>query len=296
MPSAIRFVRWRDESGTIRAGLSEHAQVMPLATVMDGVETIEGLWRYCRDHQLDLTAFSRESLKRHGERITVPPERYVIPVDLSELWAAGVTYDQSRDAREAETTSDRTIYTKVYEAQRPELFFKAVGPRVRGPNQPVGVRRDAHWHVPEPELTAILDQPHSIIGYTVGNDMTARDLEAENPLYLPQAKMFDGGAAIGPAMVLAGSIDPLNLSIRLEIRRRGRVLYAAEESTRRLRRSPMELMEQLQYAYSVAPWTGLMTGTGIVPPDDLALTAGDEVLMTIEEIGTLRNPVAWVPA
>lgn len=289
MSSAIRFVRWRDESETIQAGLSDDARVLPLTSVGPNLNTIGDVVSYCRSRQLNVTSWCRQILQQHVERINVAAERYVIPVDLSELWASGVTYDLSRDAREAETTAGQTIYAKVYNAIRPELFFKAVGHRVKGPNEPLMLRSDARWHVPEPELTMILDEAGAPIGYTVGNDLTARDLEAENPLYLPQAKIFDGSASIGPTLVLADTIDPLALSITLEIRRKGQVLFAAEESTQRLRRSLSDLVSYLTFAYSVTPWTGLMTGTGIVPPDEVSLIAGDEVLITIPEIGTLRN-------
>lgn len=296
MQTGVQFLRWRDGEGRMHSGLSDGSGVLRLNRVLPGKVTgIDVLVQHCRESGVSLAEWVTNTLATRQERMIVPDHQRIIPVDLTELWAAGVTYDLSRDAREAETTSGRTIYAKVYEADRPEVFFKAVGPRLLGPGQPIGIRRGALWHVPEPELTAILDDRGAILGYTIGNDVTARDLEAVNPLYLPQAKMFDGSASIGPCLVLADSIDPLDLTILLEIRRGASVLFSGETSTQRLRRSPKELVQYLGSAYTVSPWTGFMTGTGIVPPDDVALTEGDEVAITVPGIGTLVNPVQWVP-
>lgn len=225
----------------------------------------------------------------HPTRIDVSDEFRVTPLDLTEVWASDVTYEMSRDARAGETFAAQDVYSQVYQAARPELFFKAPGSRVVGPHDVVGLRRDAIWHVPEPELTVVLGDQGDIMGFTIGNDMTARDLEAANPLYLPQAKMFHHSAAIGPTLVLAGTVDPYQLTITLEIRRKGALVLREAASTQHLSRSIDELVRYLRRAWTVSPWSAIMTGTGIVPPDEFSLEDGDEILITIPEIGTLRN-------
>lgn len=292
---SIRLVRWAEANG-VRLGLGEGVKsaYLPVDAVLPGITSIEDFCREVAHKGQTPGDFAREALIHTPERISVADSQLLVPVETSEVWAAGVTYELSRDAREAETTSAQTVYAKVYDAERPELFFKAPGYRVVGPGDWVGLRPDAHWHVPEPELTVVLGETGEVFGYTIGNDMTARDVEAENPLYLPQAKMFSHSTALGPAVVLAGTVDPVNLDIVLEIRRAGAVLFRAEESTRRLRRSLDDLTGYLRRAYDVTPWTALMTGTGIVPPDDLAIDDGDEISITISGIGQLVNPARLI--
>lgn len=288
--SAIRLLRWRMPDGRIRLGIDAGAgRAVPVDEELAGVDSVDTLQRSCRAMGMSVAEWAAVALDEHRGTEEVPAASCVAPVNLSELWASGVTYEMSRDAREAETSSALNLYAKVYGAERPELFFKAPGNRVVGPNDFVGLRRDAVWHVPEPELTAVLDDRGHVFGYTLGNDMTARDLEAENPLYLPQTKMFHHGASIGPAIVLAGTINPYDLTITLEIQRRGKRILSQSTSTRRITRHVEELVDYLARAWPLAPWTGLMTGTGIVPPDEFALEDGDEILITVPEIGTLRN-------
>jgi 2-dehydro-3-deoxy-D-arabinonate dehydratase len=213
------------------------------------------------------------------------------PTDDQEIWAAGVTYERSRIAREEESAGSG-IYDRVYSAARPELFFKATPSRTVGPGEPVAIRMDASWNVPEPELGLVINQQLDLIGFTVGNDMSSRDIEGENPLYLPQAKLYARCCALGPLIALRDSIaDPANLPIKLEISRGGTVVFAAETSTRRIVRSFADMIGYLGRDNLFPDGVVLLTGTGIVPPDDFTLLAGDEVAISIEGIGTLRNPV-----
>jgi 2-dehydro-3-deoxy-D-arabinonate dehydratase len=213
------------------------------------------------------------------------------PTDLQEVWAAGVTYERSRIAREEESAGSG-IYDRVYSAARPEIFFKATPSRTVGPGEPVAIRVDASWNVPEPELGLVINQALELVGFTVGNDMSSRDIEGENPLYLPQAKLYARCCALGPLIALRGSIaDPTNLPIKLEIVRGGVVAFAAETNTRRIVRSYADLIGYLGRDNLFPDGAVLLTGTGIVPPDDFTLLAGDEVAISIEGIGTLRNPV-----
>lgn len=227
------------------------------------------------------------------DRAPAPDVPYLLaPLDAQEVWAAGVTYTRSRQARMEESEVSADIYARVYDAERPEIFFKAVPARVAGPNAPVAVRADASWTVPEPELTLLLDTRLAIVGLTVGDDLTARDIEAQNPLYLPQAKVWDRSAALGPLIVPAGALDPYALEIRCEIRRDGSELFAATTNTSALHRRLDDLIAYLGRYTTFPAGAFLMTGTGIVPPDDVALRPGDEIVIDIAGIGTLRNTVA----
>ncbi len=214
------------------------------------------------------------------------------PLDAQEVWAAGVTYTRSRQARMEESEASADIYARVYDADRPELFFKGTAARIVGPNDRVAVRPDATWTVPEPELTLLLDGTLAVIGYTVGNDLTARDIEARNPLYLPQAKVWDRCGALGPVVVPAGALDPYDLSITCKIRRAGQSIFAGAIHTGALHRRLDDLAAYLGRGATFPSGVFLMTGTGIVPPDDVSLQGGDEITISIEGIGVLRNVVA----
>lgn len=216
------------------------------------------------------------------------------PVDEGqEVWASGVTYERSKVARMEESESGGSFYDRVYDADRPELFFKALPRRVVGPGQPIRIRRDSTWNVPEPELTLILSAAGKIVGVTVGNDVSSRSIEGENPLYLPQAKSYEGACALGPVITLVdASLDLRNLPIRLQIARGGETVFSGETSTARMKRTPEELAAYLFRELTFPFGALLMTGTGIVPPDDFTLQSGDRVSITIDGIGTLTNPVA----
>lgn len=213
----------------------------------------------------------------------------VSPIVPAEVWAAGVTYERSRDARMHES-SEQDIYERLYEADRPELFFKATGPRVMGPRAPVGLRADSEWQIPEPEIALVLDEAGSVVGYTLGNDMSSRDIEGENPLYLPQAKIFAGSCALGPAVVSSDAVEnPYSLGIEMHIMRAGETVFTGSTSTARLHERFNVLAAYLKRDNWIAPGTVLLTGAGIVPPDDFTLQPGDEVEIFCNSIGVLRN-------
>lgn len=207
-----------------------------------------------------------------------------------EVWGSGVTYLRSRQAREAESaTAD--VYQKVYEAARPELFFKSPGWRVAGSGEPVRIRKDTTWNVPEPELTLVINAYGEIVGYTIGNDMSSRDIEGENPLYLPQAKTYNGSCAVGPGIRLCSAADMGDLTIQLQIERQAQIVFSGETSTGQMKRSFQELADYLFRELDFPNGVFLMTGTGIVPPDDFTLAVGDIVRISIGG-NSLENEVA----
>ena len=213
------------------------------------------------------------------------------PFSPTEIWGAGVTYMRSREARESETTT-KGLYDYVYTSERPELFLKDSGLRCVGPGDAIGIRSDSRWTVPEPELSVVLDDRFRTLGYTVGNDVSSRDIEGENPLFLPQAKVYRGSAAIGPVIATADEIpNPHSLKIGMRITRRGSEVFAGEVNTSQMKRKVEELVGYLKRDNVIGGFTVLMTGTSIVPPDDFTLQGGDVVEIEIEKIGVLRNPV-----
>jgi 2-dehydro-3-deoxy-D-arabinonate dehydratase len=217
------------------------------------------------------------------------------PIDAQEVWAAGVTYLRSRDARMEESTQ-RDVYDRVYDAERPELFLKATPERVSGPGEAIAIRGDSEWDVPEPELTLLLNARGERIGYTIGNDVSSRSIEGENPLYLPQAKVYDRCAALGPTIVTVDELsDPSNLAIRLTIRRGGHVFFEESSATSRMHRRVDDLSRWLLRGNTFPNGVFLMTGTGIVPPSAFTLQEGDEVTIEIDGLGTLTNPVVRLP-
>jgi 2-dehydro-3-deoxy-D-arabinonate dehydratase len=216
------------------------------------------------------------------------------PVDAQEVWAAGVTYLRSKKAREEEAAAagGGSFYDRVYTAPRPELFFKATPARVVGAGQPVCVRADSRWSVPEPELALVVAPDLRIVGYTIGNDMSARDIEGENPLYLPQAKVYRQSCALGPCVTLAAALPSREqVGIRLRVDRGGSVAFAGETSLARMARPLEELVDWLGRENEFPHGVILLTGTGVVPPDDFTLRAGDVVTIAIDGIGELTNPV-----
>jgi 2-dehydro-3-deoxy-D-arabinonate dehydratase len=225
---------------------------------------------------------------------TIPLEDVLVlpPVDRQEVWAAGVTYKRSQEARERESAGAARFYDLVYAAARPELFFKATADRVVGPGARVRVRRDSRWSVPEPELALVLSPHLKIVGYTIGNDMSARDIEGENPLYLPQAKIYHHSCALGPVITLAESMPPLHeVSIRMAIERRGVRVFEGSTSPSAMKRSCDDLVTWLGRENHFPQGAILLTGTGIVPPDDFALAPGDLISIEVTGIGRLVNLV-----
>lgn len=282
---------WRDAEDTPHVGVSEGPfldRVLDLRMVNPGLDSVAAVWAY----EPNITAL-RQILETWltgvHERVTLRPESLTVPVPLVECWAAGVTYEMSRDARLEETHGAEQFYRMVYEAERPELFFKAPGPRVRGPEDYVGLRRDSQWQIPEPELTVILDPNGEAFGFTVGNDMSSRDIEGENPLYLPQAKIYHNSAAIGPSVVLAGTWDPSAQHITMAIRRASQIVFQGGVSTALMRRTPELLVRYLRRDWPIEGWTALMTGTTIVPPSDFSLEEDDAIMIDITGIGRLVN-------
>jgi 2-dehydro-3-deoxy-D-arabinonate dehydratase len=240
----------------------------------------------------DLLAIARAATA--GEPVFLDHATVLAPILGQEVWAAGVTYYRSRDARIAESkeAGGGSFYDRVYSAERPELFFKAAGWRVIGPGGAVRVRSDATWSVPEPELTLVIDPAGMIVGYTIGNDMSSRDIEGENPLYLPQAKVYDGSCALGPAILLAEEPLPKSTSIAISISRGGAAIFSGSTTLAELKREPSQLVEYLLRDQSFPHGVFLMTGTGVVPGDDFTLHSGDAISITIAGIGTLANFVA----
>ena len=220
-------------------------------------------------------------------------DRVLAPIGTQEVWAAGVTYYRSRAARidESKDAGGGTFYDRVYDAQRPELFFKSAAWRVRGPGDTVRVRRDAEWTVPEPEIALYVNARGVIVGYSIGNDVSSRDIEGENPLYLPQAKIYDGACALGPAVFVSELPLSPDTAIELRVTRAGTVVVEAQTTFSQMRRDPAELVEYLYRETRFPTGCVLLTGTGIVPPDDFTLQTGDEVSITVPPIGTLTNVV-----
>ncbi len=229
-----------------------------------------------------------------GEPVSFDPSTALAPIAGQEVWAAGVTYYRSRSARieESKDAGGGTFYDRVYAAERPELFFKGAGWRVVPPGGAVRIRSDAKWSVPEPELTLVINPQGQLVGYTIGNDMSSRDIEGENPLYLPQAKVYDGSCALGPSILLAESPLATTTAIRLEIARHGSVVFSGNTTLGELKREPAQLISYLFRDHSFPHGVFLMTGTGIVPQDDFTLAAGDVIGIAIDGIGVLENRVA----
>ena len=227
----------------------------------------------------------------HGTR-PLEAVRLLAPLDNHEVWGAGVTYERSKQARQEESESGGSFYDAVYRAERPELFFKATPSRVAGPGRPVRVRADTRWCVPEPELALVLSPRLQIVGFTIGNDVSARDIEGENPLYLPQAKVYDACCGLGPWLTLAAYMPPLReVEIRMVIDRDGQAVFEGSTSVGRMARRLDDLISWLGRDNRFPNGVILLTGTGVVPPDEFSLHRGDIVRISVDGIGTLTNPV-----
>jgi 2-dehydro-3-deoxy-D-arabinonate dehydratase len=221
--------------------------------------------------------------------------RLVTPVESQEVWAAGVTYLRSKEARMEESEFSASAYDRVYDAVRPEIFFKSLPEKVVSPGDAVGIRRDARWSVPEPELALVTNSSGTIVGFTIGNDMSSRDIEGENLLYLPQAKIYTASCTVGPWIAVGQTEDDVRQwSIQLEIHRAGETVFAGETRAGQIKRPFTELVDYLFRSQAFPHGAVLLTGAGIVPPDSFTLEAGDSVRITISGIGTLENPVAVV--
>lgn len=274
----------RRADGTIRVGLVQGEQVQLLdLTKSPGHASLSDLLHAEEPGRLVSALLTPEMLPI--QEVTFLP-----PIDQQEVWAAGVTYKRSQEARERESVGAARFYDLVYTAPRPELFFKATARRVVGPGATVYVRRDSRWSVPEPELTLVISPRKKLVGFTIGNDMSARDIEGENPLYLPQAKVYDHSCAIGPVITLASYLPPPDgCTIRLRIERAGGTAFEGATSVERMARSFTELIDWLFRDNSFPDGVLLLTGTGLVPPDDFTLATGDVVTIEITGIGKLVN-------
>jgi 2-dehydro-3-deoxy-D-arabinonate dehydratase len=242
----------------------------------------------------DLHGYLTALTQRGTPAAPIDTAKLLAPIDHQEVWAAGVTYYRSRSARieESKDAGGGTFYDRIYTAERPELFFKATGHKVAGPHSPVRIRRDATWSVPEPELTLVINPRAQIIGYTIGNDMSSRDIEGLNPLYLPQAKVYDQSCALGPGILIQSEPLPKTTEISLEIIRGKVRAFSASTALAELKRDPQTLVDYLFRDQSFPHGCFLLTGTGIVPPDSFTLQSKDEIRITIDPIGTLTNTVA----
>lgn len=269
-------------SGTVRTGALEGGEVRLLSWTLSEIL-----------HSARPLEAAQERLERSRESMSLAEARLLAPIDEHEVWAAGVTYKRSEEARKRESVGAARFYDLVYTAPRPELFFKAPCYRVVGPGQPVHIRRDSRWSVPEPELALLISPALKLVGYTIGNDMSARDIEGENPLYLPQAKLYDHSCALGPTVTLVDEMPrPEQTEIRMVIERGGRSVFEGTTTVAAMARPFDELIAWLGKETSFPHGVVLLTGTGIVPPDDFTLAAGDVVRIAIAGIGELVNPVA----
>lgn len=226
----------------------------------------------------------------------LPPNSVTLlaPIEQQEVWAAGVTYLRSKKARMQESDFSATAYDKVYEAPRPELFFKSVASKVSGPSGPIGIRQDAKWNVPEPELALVINSRQKLVGFTIGNDMSSRDIEGENLLYLPQAKIYSHSCALGPCITLATEADARQWPITIQIEREKKEVFSGETNANQIKRSFTELIEYLFRSQQFPNGAILLTGTGIVPGDTFSLQPGDRVTIKIGGIGQLSNTVKQV--
>jgi len=241
----------------------------------------------------ELERYLAVSIGRQEPAVEFDATELVAPIGSQEVWAAGVTYYRSRGARmeEARDAGGGSFYDRVYSAERPELFFKSTANRTVGPGAIVRIRADARWSVPEPELTLVVSPRGRIIGYTIGNDMSSRDIEGENPLYLPQAKVYNGSCALGPGILVASGPLPRSTEIGIEILRHGLIEFSGSVALTELKRDPQTLVDWLFRDNSFPSGCFLMTGTGIVPPSSFTLQSGDRIRITIEPIGVLDNVV-----
>jgi len=273
----------------VRIGLIANADIV-LDLTDAGIRRMQDLIEQ-RDLAGELGRLSQAGLPAHS----LDDVRLLTPVESQEVWAAGVTYLRSKQARMEESEFSATAYDRVYDAARPEIFFKSLPDKVVSPGEAVGIRRDAGWNIPEPELALVISSSGHIVGFTIGNDMSSRDIEGENLLYLPQAKIYAASCAVGPWIVVGpGEDDARQWSIRLEIRRGEDVVFAGDTRAGQIKRRFSELIEYLFRSQRFPNGAVLLTGAGVVPPDSFTLEAGDSVRISISGIGTLENPVAVV--
>ena len=285
----MKLCRYLDANGQRRVGLLDAGDIIRDLTAL-GLDRITPLLE-SNTGLAELTHLATQDLPS----LPLSNDCLLAPLEDQEVWAAGVTYLRSKTARMEESSFSATAYDRVYDAERPELFFKSQPHKVAAPGDPVGIRRDARWSVPEPELALVLNSRGQVVGYTIGNDMSSRDIEGENLLYLPQAKIYHRSCALGPCLrVGVDETEARTWRIGLEIHRNQAVVFRGETSVGQIKRRFEELAEFLFRCQSFPHGAILLTGTGIVPPDTFTLQAGDRVRITISGIGTLENSVVTV--
>jgi len=294
----MRLFQVRGAGGTSRLGVLRDGRALVLQSAHDGVATTLDLFEACEER--GLVASHWAAAAEHAGHFTALPWdddahgadlRLTVPVSPPEVWGAGVTYRRSADFREEGTG----IYDRVYSAERPELFFKASAWRCVGPGEPIGRRRDSAFTAAEPEIAIVLGRSGSILGFTLANDVSAWDIERENPLYLPQSKIYTGCFAFGPVIVTPDEIpDPYAIALRCRVLRGGREVFAGEATTGQMKRRFEELAGWLLRSNEIRTGTILSTGTGIIQPLGSGLEEGDVVVLSSPELGELRNPVALV--
>ena len=290
MLTGLKFCRFQTPDG-VSFGVSDGRLLYDLSGLNSVTfRDLDSLYSAAENDVSKMVEIAADAMKKARKL----PYNYTVlklPLRPAEIWAAGVTYLRSRQARESETKT-KGLYDYVYEATRPELFLKDTGARCRGPNEEVAVRSDSNWSVPEPELTVVCDKETKVVGYVAGNDVSSRDIEGENPLYLPQAKVYKASSSVGPVVVTADEIgDPHTLEIKMKIRRDGRDVFQGSTNTSQMKRTVPELLSFLKRDNVLNTFTLLMTGTSIVPPDNFTLQTGDTVEIEVEKIGTLLNSV-----
>jgi 2-dehydro-3-deoxy-D-arabinonate dehydratase len=283
----MKLAKFRHPNGSVGVGRIDQFSITPLNLTGRQYNSLSDILE--ADDPMEVADF----LSDPSARLSLGKAKLLPPIDQQEVWAAGVTYQRSQQARMEESTESASCYDQVYSSPRPELFFKATAHRVVGPGQPVRIRRDSKWSVPEPELALVMNSHLHIVGFTIGNDMSSRDIEGENPLYLPQAKVYDGSCSLGPCITLGGGMPSYaEIDISMAIRRANETVFQASIAVSQMARSFENLVEWLGRECSFPAGVFLLTGTGIVPENDFALQSEDVIEITISGIGTLLNPVA----
>ena len=284
----MKLCRFKKQNGEARIGLIEDSTLLDLSAA--GAAEMTRLLEAD-----DPVAGVQQLTKKNPPRLKLSEIKLLAPVERQEVWAAGVTYLRSKTARMEESEFSANAYDRVYAAERPEIFFKSLPEKVVATDEPVGIRRDAKWNVPEPELALVLNSRGKIVGHTIGNDMSSRDIEGENLLYLPQAKTYNRSCALGPWIILGTpEVQAREWKIKIEIRRGGKTVFAGETSVGQIKRRFEELAEFLFRCQVFPGGAVLLTGTGIVPADDFTLQEKDEIAIRISGIGRLQNPVTVV--
>ena len=285
----MKLCRFKNAEGEVRVGLAvDESTIADLSG--SGVESITSL---LEDN--NGTQKVRELAEQDLPQVALGDVTLLTPVEGQEVWAAGVTYLRSKKARMEESDFSANAYDLVYDAARPEIFFKSLPSKVVGPGEAVGIREDSKWNVPEPELTLVVNSRKELVGYTIGNDMSSRDIEGENLLYLPQAKVYERSCAVGPWLVMGAKEGEVReWTIGVQIERAGKNIFKGETSINNIKRTFGELVDYLCRSQTFPQGVMLLTGAGVVPEDDFTLSSNDIIRVTISGIGTLENPVAVV--